>query len=391
MTESDHNNHANAGAEKPVFADESASDAPKKQERWFVPFVIIPLAIAVTILGVIGLSNFLLGRGGPRTLDELLEEVKGGGANARKQAAFHLARNIAEEADRKSQSLESNHTKNSGAPIAPAHAAWPRRELAKIENACDLVKDDHETRRFLVAALGLVGDDETADYLGRKLNDADSKDPDGTLRVAMLHAMARICSDHSLPVFNAEFERATGGESDPGTLNILAAGYGNLTNPKATERLVAILQFAGQRNDSSARLADGSRGTTWKEVRWTAAVNLAKRRDLDAAAAKLAIPTLVAGIEDVHADAFRAESERIFRGAGGSGSFLPAGVTMQGDENRQAAAQQLIAALAFLSAKESVEMLKKVSTADPNLRVRSFALEALAQIDPLQASRPTPR
>lgn len=355
-----------------------------RNEKWFVPFVVIPLGIALSILSIIGVANFLLGRGGPRTLDELLDEVKGGGANARKQAAFHLARNIAEEVDKNNKTLVANRPVDPGA-VAPPRAAWPRRELAKIEQAYDLTKDDHETRRFLVAALGLVGDDETADFLGRKLNETEWKDPDGTLRVAVLHGMARICSDSSLPAFDAEYQRATTGDPDAGTLNILAAGYGNLTNPKATERLAAILQFTAQRSDAPSPAADKSRGTTWREVRWTAAVNLAKRKSIDPASAKLTIPVLISGIEDVHADAFRAENERLFHGAGGSGGFLPAGVTTQADGNRESAAQQLIAALVFLDAKEAIPTLKKIAGADPNLKIRSSALEALASLDPKNA------
>ncbi|MBI3817146.1 MAG: hypothetical protein HY286_00530 [Planctomycetes bacterium] len=358
-------------------AEPHAVESAPKQDRWVVPFVVIPLGIALAILSIIGVANFLLGRGEPRSIDELLDEVKGGGANARKQAAFHLARNIAEDVEKRNKELDNQHKPEANDPkYAPPRIAAPRRDLLKIETAYDFVKDDHETRRFLVAALGLVGDDETADFLGRKLRDPDFKDPDGTLKVSMLHAMARICSERAMPAFDAEFERASGGDSDAGTMNILAAGYGNIDSPKATQKLISILQF------SAGRDAKDARGTTWREVRWTAAVNLAKRRDSDPAAAKLAIPVLMSGIEDVFADASRPDHERLFRGSGGSGSFLPTGVTSQGDENRQSAAEQLIAALVFLDARDAVSILKKVSTADPNLRIRSAAITALAKLNP---------
>lgn len=353
----------------------AAPESPDK-EKWFVPFVVIPLGIALAILSIVGLANFLLGRGGPRTLDELLSDIRGGGANARKQAAFHLARNIAEEVNRT----------QTAAPVPEAapqqRAAWPRRELQKIEAAYDSVKDDIETRRFLVSALGLVGDDATVAFLGNQIAAPDASDTEGTLHIAELHAIARICSESALPIFDAELDRALAKERDPGILNILASGYGNLQTPAATERLLKILQIARDGAPEVSRDASGARKTTWREVRWTAAVNLAKRKTVDPEKSKLAIPVLVEGLRDVHDDAFRPEGERLFRGAGNSGGFLPAGVTSQADGMREDAARLLIVSLQYLGAGEAVEILQKVSTKDPNLKIRSAALEALKALAP---------
>jgi HEAT repeat protein len=331
------------------------------------------------------LANFLLGRGGERTLDDLLTAIRHGGANTRKQAAFHLARNLAEADYQFQLKLASGDTRPAvSSRLAPPRLVMPRRELAKVEAAFEGTSDDFETRRFLIAALGLAGDSESVACLGKALDGEPSGEHAGELRAAILLAMARIASDQSMPFFEQAMDRAKAGEGDAGILNVVAAGLGNLEHPRAGERLVEILNITKGRAGSAVRPG----GTGWKECGWTAAVNLAKRRALDPEKARLAVPVLLEAIEDIHQDAFRPSGERLFHGAGGSGGFLPSGVTSQGDDIREQAALQILQSLVYLDVKESAGILKKVSSADPNLRVRSAALDALKTIDAGSTANP---
>lgn len=359
--------------------------AAPRNDSWFVPFVVIPLSIALTILGIVFLGNFLLGRSGARTFDDLVQDIRSGGSNTKKQAAFHLARNLMEENveyQKKMGAASGTVTK----ALAPVRLKRPRKDLEKIEAAFDATKGEVETRRFLVAALGLAGDDDTIDFLAKYTTDPENGDADGQFRAAVLLAMARIASERAIPYFESEMQRATQGGGDPGILNVLAAGFGNINSQTAVQRLVEILNISKSRGPAPGGVR--SAGTTWREVRWTAAVNLAKRKDFDRDSAKLAIPVLLEGIEHVHQDAFRPDSEKLFHGSGGSGGFLPAGVTSQGDDIREQAAQQMVEAIVLLDAKEAVPLLQKIGAADPNLRIRSFALEAVSRLDPANPKKP---
>ena len=122
----------------------------------------------------------------------------------------------------------------SGRPGRRPRDGPPRRELAKIERAFELTKGDDETRQFLVQALGLVGDDDTAEFLGNQLIAPDEPDPDNQRRVQLLLALARIASDRSIPMLDETLVRVKSREeADDGVANALAAAYGNLRGPPA--------------------------------------------------------------------------------------------------------------------------------------------------------------
>ncbi|MFN0205540.1 MAG: HEAT repeat domain-containing protein [Planctomycetota bacterium] len=370
--------------EAPAAEAPSPVEAPQN-ESWFVPFVVIPLAIALTILGIVFLGNFLLGNTGARSFDDLLQDIRGGGSNTKKQAAFHLARNLKEEDDEYQKTVRASGGPAAG-QLAPPRLKRPRRDLAKMEAAFDATKGELETRLFLAAALGLAGDDDTIDFLAKYISDVQEGDSDGQFRVTILLAMARIGSERAVPYFEEELKRASQGDQDPGIMNALAAGLGNINSKAATQKLVEILNISKNRGPGPAGASRTK--TTWKVVRWTAALNLAKRRDVDGESAKLAIPVLLESIDDVHQDAFRPDNEKTFHGSGGSGGFMPAGVTSQGDGFREQAAQQLIEAIVFLDIKEAVALLQKIAAADPNLRIRSFALEAVKRLVPAASKNP---
>lgn len=356
-------------AHAPIEVD---PEGAKPRERWFVPFVIVPLGIAVALLAIIGGANFLLGRFEPGSITRYLDEIQTGGANTKKQAAFHLARHLNELVAERNREIAGGDRAAAGRP------ALPRADLTKIERGYELAKNDLETRHFLIDCLGLVGDEETVAFLSRQLTSPDEPDADGSRRVWILGALARIGSPAATPVFRAELESVKRGESDAGVANVLAAAFGNLPGRDGTAGLLELMALAQARASSgSGEPGPGtSTGTRWELVPWTAAVNLAKRHAIDAEAARLAEPVLLAGLEQLHGDAFRPDREKVFRGGAQTG--LPFGkATPRDDAYRESAAAQMIEALKLLKVRAATPLLTKISTDDPNLRIRSAALSAL--------------
>ena len=348
-------------------------EVPEK-ERWFVPFVVIPLGLAAAIVGIVALANFLLGKSGPRTLDELLIEIQSGGSNSRKQAAFALARNLAEEV----QKGNDRFLASGGDPGAAHATVLPRRELAKIERAFELTKGDDETRQFLVQALGLVGDDDTAEFLGNQLIAPDEPDPDNQRRVQLLLALARIASDRSIPMLDETLVRVKSREeADDGVANALAAAYGNLRGAAGTRGLLEILGVVQGRGGAGASVPATGAAGRWKFVCWTVAVNLAKRNAKDPEAAAKGEAALIEAIADIAADPLRPEGERVFKNVG-SNAFLG---SPHPDNNREKTAAQVIEALLVLQSKGAIPNLKKIAESDPNLRIRSMALDALKRLE----------
>lgn len=342
-------------------------DAKPKDERWFVPFVVIPLGLAAAIVGIVALANFLLGKTGPRSLDELLAEIQGGGANARKQAAFTLARNLNEEV----QKSNERFVRSGGDPAAAPSTVLARRELEKIERAYLAAKGDPETRAYFLSALGLVGDDGTAEFLGHQLTDPDEPDADNARRINLILALGRIGSAAAGPVLQAELAKVRGGEIDEGVATAVAAAFGNLRGAEGTKGLLEILAVAKSVPVTTSSPAT-PRGGRWRFVRWTAAVNLAKRLKIDPEAAALAVPSLLEALADVADDPTRPEADRVFKSAASGGILgLP-----QADLNREKTAAQVIEALLVLNAKDAFPLMKRLAASDPNLRIRSIALDA---------------
>jgi hypothetical protein len=369
------------GSETPL----EVGGEPPPGERWFVPFVVIPLGLAGAIVGIVVLVNFMLGQTGPRTLDELLTEIQSGGANARKQAAFHLARNVAEQVDANNKRLASAGK----SPVNTQNAAIPRRELVKIERAYDAAKGDPETREFLINALGYVGDDETAEFLGKHLTAPDEPDEGLKRHLWLVISLGRIGSARSVPVLDAELARVKAGELDTGVASALAAAYGNLATPDGTRGLRALLAIAkGSAAESGpAPGAGNSPPSPWKFVRWTVAVNLAKRRKLDADAAKEAAPWLIEALDDIAADPMRPAAERVFKAAPG-GTFAVAGGV---DKTREQAAAQVLESVVALEEAAAIPAVRRIAKGDPNLRIRSFALDALSRLESKSAPGEPPR
>lgn len=353
--------------------------APPADERWFVPFVLIPLGLAAAIVGIVLLANFLLGQTGPRTLDELLAEIQSGGANARKQAAFHLARNFAEQVEENNRRLAAGGEASEN----PLNASIPRRELVKIERAYENAKGDPETREFLIMTLGLVGDDATAEFLGRQLTEPDEADTDHKRHLWLLLSIGRIGGDAAIAALLGELDRMGRGDADPGVAVALAAAFGNVRSSEATRGLLDLLKAGPAPEGETRPQGGGTSGSAggWRFVRWTAALNLAKRRKLDPGAADRARPWLRDALSEIAADPGRPEGLRIFKAAPASGALVSNSV----DKNREQAAAQVIEALILLEDADALDTLRSMARSEPNLRIRSQALGAVARLEGLPA------
>lgn len=383
-------NRENAGSEPTptieIQGEEFTTGEPER-EKWFVPFVVIPLGIALTILAIVGLANFLLGRGDARTMDSRLEEMQKGGANARKQAAFELARELAEQVEENNRRL----ARDPKDPAALPHGQLPRKDLARLERALELAGEDEDTRIYLITALGLVGDDETVNVLAKYLEGAAGNDEGGKRRVAVLVSLARIGSERALPIFQAQW-KSMRNDPDAGVAQAIAAGFGNLSSKEATQGLLEIQDYgrthgaelkanpgAGAGKPSDDVHAQAARPSSWFFVRLTAAVNLAKRIQIDPTQAALAKPALMEGLERIAEEPSRPEGERLFRSTYGSGLFATASL-QTAESYREDALRQVIGGLLLLKATEAKAALERMSKDDPNLRVRSAALDALAKL-----------
>jgi HEAT repeat protein len=329
----------------------------KRRERWLVPFLVVPLSIALTLLAIVGFANFLLGRFEPGSIDRHLETIQTGGSNARKQAAFHLARDLVDLVERSNRELRDG--KPGGG--AASRGVLDRATLAKIERAYERARGELETRHYFIESLGLVGDEKTAEFLERQIESPDEPDDGNFRRVWILMALARIGSPSSRALYDAELQRVSSTAPDRGVANVLAAAFGNLPGPDATKGLRQLLAL--------------SRARGWKLEAMSAAVNLAKRHEVDPEAAQDTIPALLESLDVIHQDAF-ADRERLFRG-GEQAGFPFANATQQADAYRETAAVQVIEALVLLKVNQALPLLEKIAKDDPNFRIQSAALGAI--------------
>ena len=279
-------------------------EPPARQSTPFLvlQFFIFPLSIVAVCVAVFVVFGMIASEG--KGAREHLADVRTGGANRRWQAAFELAKVL--------------HAGKDPALTDPSFTG----EVAKVFEEASA--DDPRVRRYLALALGRIGDRRAVPALLKAVDDAAT----------------------------------TGSRSDPETQVYSVWALGVIGDPQAVPRLVTLARGddAGLRKAAVHALGafptEASRealvtalSDPVTDVRWNAAVALARRRD------PAAVPVLL-GMMD------RAEL---------------AGVTGLTDEQRAEAMVQAVEAAAVLDDARLDAAIRRLRDNDPDLKVRQAA------------------
>ncbi len=214
----------------PPPGDDEFTEEPRGAGKLILRFFLLPLAVVLAAVGIFLVFNYMtFERRGPR---DYLQEVRGGAANRRWQAAFELSRSLGS--------------------LPPAERAALTAETLRVFETLSLKRpDDLLVRRYLVLVLGRLGEKVAVPALVKA---ATAEDPD--TRLYAVWALGKIGGP-------AGFETvlASSRSEDAGARKMAAYVLGSLGDPRAVARLQVLAED---------RVAD---------VRWNAAIALAQLGD----------------------------------------------------------------------------------------------------------------
>jgi HEAT repeat protein len=210
---------------EPTPADDEFTEEPRSPGKLLARFFLLPLVVVAAAVGIFLVFNYMtFERRGPR---DYLQEVRGGTANRRWQAAFELSRSL------------GNLTPEERSELAA-------ETLRVYETLSGKRPDDQLVRRYLVLVLGRLGDPSAIPAL---LQAAKADDPD--TRLYAVWALGKIGGSAG---FDTVLESSQ--SEDPGARKMAAYVLGALGDPRAIPRLKVL---------ADDRVAD---------VRWNAAIAL---------------------------------------------------------------------------------------------------------------------
>jgi len=191
-----------------------------------VRFFLLPLLVVATAVGVFWLfSRITFER---RTPADFLQEVRGGTASRRWQAAFELSRSLPR--------------------LEPEERTALAAETLRIFTSLSATRaEDVPVRRYLALVLGKLGEPEAVEALL-----AATKDPDSDTRLYAVWALGRLGDGRAVPAVT----EASSSE-DAGMRKMAAYVLGQLHDRSAAPRLEVLL------------------GDPVADVRWNAAIALA--------------------------------------------------------------------------------------------------------------------
>ncbi|MGE5414812.1 MAG: HEAT repeat domain-containing protein [Syntrophomonadaceae bacterium] len=213
--------------------DEDSSEEPRGAGRLLARFFLLPLAVVLAAVGIfIFFNTMTFERRGPR---DYLQEVRGGTANRRWQAAFELSRSLGN--------------------LKPEERAELCAETLRVyETLSPKRPEDLLVRRYLVLVLGRLGESAAVPAL---LQAARAEDPD--TRLYAIWALGRIGGPAG---YDTVLEASQ--SEDAGTRKMAAYVLGTLGDRRAIPRLQVLAED---------RVAD---------VRWNASIALAQLGDRSA-------------------------------------------------------------------------------------------------------------
>ena len=214
----------------PPPGDDEFTEEPRRRKALIVRFFLLPLVVVLAAVGIFLVFNLMtFERRGPR---DYLQEVRGGAANRRWQAAFELSRSL-------------------GSLPPEERASLTAETLRVFEGLSPKRPDDVPVRRYLVLVLGRLGERQAVPAL---IKAASADDPD--TRLYAVWALGKIGD-------TAGFETvlASSQSEDAGARKMAAYVLGQLGDPRAIPRLQVLAED---------RVAD---------VRWNAAIALAQLGD----------------------------------------------------------------------------------------------------------------
>jgi HEAT repeat protein len=217
-------------SELPPDPEASAEEAGGSERATATRFFLLPLLVVATALAVFWVfSRMTFERRSPA---DYLQEVRGGTANRRWQAAFELSRSL--------PSLD------------PAEREALAGETLRIfESLSPARSEDVPVRRYLSLVLGKLGDRRALDALV-----AATKDPDADTRLYAVWALGKLGDPRAVPaVTEASLS------DDAGIRKMAAYVLGQVGDRAAAPRLQVLL---------GDRVAD---------VRWNSAIALASLSD----------------------------------------------------------------------------------------------------------------
>jgi HEAT repeat protein len=214
----------------PPEGDDEFTEEPRGAGKMIIRFFLLPLVVVLAAVGIFLVFNYMtFERRGPR---DYLQEVRGGAANRRWQAAFELSRSL-------------------GSLPADERAALTAETLRVFEGLSPKRPDDLLVRRYLVLVLGRLGQRQAVPAL---ITAVAAQDPD--TRLYAVWALGKIGDPGGF-----ETVLASSQSEDAGARKMAAYVLGSLGDPRAIPRLQVL---------ADDRVAD---------VRWNAAIALGSLGD----------------------------------------------------------------------------------------------------------------
>ncbi len=305
----------------PEITDTPDRPAPEEEPRQTTPFLVLqffvfPLAIVTVCVAVFVIFGLIAGES--RGARDYLAEVRGGSVNRRWQAAFELSKVLQARRD-------------------PA-LSDPRFAEEAVRLFRESGTDDPRVRRYLALALGRLGDSRAVPALLEAVEEEKERPVDAETQIYAVWALGAIGDAAALP----ELVALAGG-ADPGLRKAAVHALGAFPGEVPQAALVKAL------------------GDATEDVRWNAAVALARRAEPRAA------PILLEMMDRAHL----ADLDRRLRETG-----LPDGLT---PEQREEAILQAVAAAAVMPTPALRAALERLRDGDENLKVREAAGRALAR------------
>jgi HEAT repeat protein len=289
-------------------SSQDAAPGDGEPRRLGTPFLVLqfflfPMAIVAVCVGVFVVFGLIANEG--KGARDYLDDIRRGGANRRWQAAFELTK-----------VLQSGKDKALADPqFVP--------EVMEVYQASG--SDDPRVRRYLTLALGRLRDPRAVPALSRVARgEGGVADPETQIYAVM--ALGSIGDPAALP---ALLPLAT--SSDAGMRKAVAHALGSLPSDESRAALTSAL------------------GDTVEDVRWNAALALARRGD-DAAA-----PVLMTMLDRAHMDAVAGLAE----------------------PQREEAIVEAVRAAAVVPDPSLRPALERLRASDPSLQVREAAAAAL--------------